>query len=283
MIVFWCGAALMVCIILLIIWLPALSTGNIVNADIRKNTNIALYRRQLTLADSQFSNNDKEKFLLDELKQELSVSLLHDVGNSAPQLPSNSLAKKSFIVPAVMTILVLLIPSLGYGLYGQYQQSAEYSRQEHIDPFAGMNVEQIQDRVVTELQQRIRQAPNDSDAWFMLGQRYLNSNEFENALIAFERTEKIRGQDAELLTAKAATLYYKAGQRMTPQAQKWLEEALKLDPKHVTALMLLASDHFLNAQYQQAIDIWQSLLDSNNPNVNRVKLIEAINMAKMMK
>ncbi|VFS46233.1 formate-dependent nitrite reductase complex subunit NrfG [Budvicia aquatica] len=28
--------------------------------------------------------------------------------------------------------------------------------------------------------------------------------------------------------------------------------------------MLLASDHFLNAQYQQAIDIWQSLLDSNN-------------------
>ncbi|WP_159567224.1 c-type cytochrome biogenesis protein CcmI [Budvicia diplopodorum] len=283
MIVFWCGTALMACIILLIVWLPAVRTGKIPNSDIRKNTNIALYHRQMALADKQFGNSEKEKFLLDELKQEISISLLQNIDSSAPQLPLNSSSSRLFIIPLIMTALVLLIPSLGYGLYGQYQQSAEYSQQEHTDPFAGMNVEQIQDRVMTELQKRIRQAPNDSDAWFMLGQRYLNGNEFDNALIAFDRTEKIRGQDAELLTAKAATLYYQAGQRMTPQAKTWLNDALRLDPNHVTALMLLASDHFLNAQYQQAIDIWQSLLDSNNPKVNRVKLIEAINMARMMK
>ncbi|GKX52580.1 c-type cytochrome biogenesis protein CcmI [Budvicia aquatica] len=290
MIAFWCGVALMIGIVLLIVWLPALRCGKTAITDIRKETNIALYRNQLALADKQFSADGKDKILLDELKQEISIGLLHDVNDNPLEAPesltvsgTDNSVKKSLFIPASMTLVALLIPLLGYSLYGQYSESAQYSQQERMDPFAGMDIEQIQDRVITELQQRIRQAPNDGDAWFMLGQRYLNSNEFNNALIAFDRTEKIRGQDAELLTAKAATLYYQAGQRMTPQARIWLNDALTLDPKHITALMLLASDHFLNAQYQQAIDIWQSLLDSNNPKVNRVKLIEAINMARMMK
>ena len=290
MIAFWCGVALMIGIVLLIVWLPALRSGKTATTDIRKETNIALYRNQLALADKQFSADGKDKILLDELKQEISIGLLHDVNDNPLEAPesltvpgTDNSVKKSLFIPASMTLVALLIPLLGYSLYGQYSESAQYSQQERMDPFAGMDIEQIQDRVITELQQRIRQAPNDGDAWFMLGQRYLNSNEFNNALIAFDRTEKIRGQDAELLTAKAATLYYQAGQRMTPQARIWLNDALTLDPKHITALMLLASDHFLNAQYQQAIDIWQSLLDSNNPKVNRVKLIEAINMARMMK
>lgn len=286
MIAFWCGVVLMIGIVLSIVWLPALRGSKTTAADIRKDTNIALYRSQLALADKQFCADGKDKVLLDELKQEISIGLLQDVNNNQAEAPGSLIGnsvKKTLFVPVCMTLVALLIPLLGYSLYGQYSESAQYSQQEPMDPFAGMDIEQIQDRVITELQQRIRQAPDDSDAWFMLGQRYLNSNEFNNALIAFDRTEKIRGQDAELLTAKAATLYYQAGQRMTPQARIWLNDALTLDPKHITALMLLASDHFLNAQYQQAIDIWQSLLDSNNPKVNRVKLIEAINMARMMK
>lgn len=101
--------------------------------------------------------------------------------------------------------------------------------------------------------------------------------------MAFDRVAKIRGDDAEVLSAKATTLYYQAGQRMTPQAESLLQRALGADPHQITALMLLASDHFLNARYQKAIDIWQQLLDSQDPRIDRARLIEAVNMARMMK
>ncbi|MCD1125656.1 c-type cytochrome biogenesis protein CcmI [Jinshanibacter sp. LJY008] len=284
MMIFWSGAGLMLCLILLIIWLPVIRSTipTVSDRDLRNDTNLALYQQQVVLAGKLFSEQEKVNGLSDEFQQELSLSLLQNMApvEKTAVAISNQTSK---IIPAVMTAIVILVTAVGYGYVGQYQASVQYSRENHTDPFSGMDVSQIQDKVVTELQQRIRQSPGDPEAWFLLGQRYLNSNEFENALIAFDKVTQLRGNDAEVLTAKATTLYYQAGQRMTPQAQTLINQALALEPNQVTALMLLASDHFLNAQYSQAIDIWQQLLDSNNPQINRAKLIEAINMARMMK
>lgn len=284
MMLFWCGAGLMLCLILLIIWLPVIRSNreSASGRDLRNDTNVALYQQQIALAGKLFSEQEKANGLSNEFQQELSLSLLQNMTTAEKTAPVIS-QRTSKIIPVVMTVVAVLITVVGYGYIGQYQASVQYSRENHTDPFSGMDISQIQDKVVAELQQRIRQSPGDPEAWFLLGQRYLNSNEFENALIAFDRVTQLRGNDAEVLTAKATTLYYQAGQRMTPQAQTLINQALAQEANQVTALMLLASDHFLNAQYQQAIDIWQQLLDSNNPQINRAKLIEAINMARMMK
>ncbi|MOA16749.1 Formate-dependent nitrite reductase complex subunit NrfG [compost metagenome] len=77
-------------------------------------------------------------------------------------------------------------------------------------------------------------------------------------------------------------LYYQAGQRLTPQSQRLLDDALTQDKGEVSALMLLASDHFLHGRYRQAITLWQQLLDSERPRINRAALIEAIQTARIM-
>lgn len=51
----------------------------------------------------------------------------------------------------------------------------------------------------------------------------------------------------------------------------------------VIMAMLLASDAFMHANYEKAISLWRQLLDSNSPRINRSQLIEAINMATIMK
>ena len=61
-----------------------------------------------------------------------------------------------------------------------------------------------------------------------------------------------------------------------------IDKALALDASEVTALMLLASDAFMHADYDQAISQWQKVLDLNSPRVNRVQLIDSINMAKLL-
>ena len=92
----------------------------------------------------------------------------------------------------------------------------------------------------------------------------------------------MRGENAEIYSALATVLYYQSGQHMTPQAREMIEKSLALDPTEVTALMLLAADAFMQADYAQAILQWQKVLDLNSPRVDRAQLIDSINMAKLL-
>ncbi|MFP5748506.1 heme lyase NrfEFG subunit NrfG, partial [Salmonella sp. 741265076_HSA] len=72
------------------------------------------------------------------------------------------------------------------------------------------------------------------------------------------------------------------GQHMTPATREMINKALALDATEVTAQMLLAADAFMQADYAQAVSLWQTLLDANSPRVNRAQLVEAINLAKLL-
>ncbi len=48
-----------------------------------------------------------------------------------------------------------------------------------------------------------------------------------------------------------------ASQHMTVRARAMIDKALALDSNEITALMLLASDAFMQANYAQAIELWQ--------------------------
>ena len=64
MIAFWCGVALMIGIVLLIVWLPALRSGKTATTDIRKETNIALYRTSLHWLINSLVLMEKTRFCL---------------------------------------------------------------------------------------------------------------------------------------------------------------------------------------------------------------------------
>ena len=63
------------------------------------------------------------------------------------------------------------------------------------------------------------------------------------------------GENAELYAALATVLYYQASQHMTAQTRAMIDKALALDSNEITALMLLASDAFMQANYAQAIGL----------------------------
>lgn len=141
--------------------------------------------------------------------------------------------------------------------------------------------EQVESQL-QNLQRQIAQSPQDSVLWAELGEYYLYSDNFTDALAAYQQALTLRGDNAELYSALATVLYYQAGQRITPAAESYITKALALDKNEVSALMLLASDAFLHADYAKAITLWQSLMDGQSPRVNRPQLVEAINMAKLL-
>lgn len=181
-------------------------------------------------------------------------------------------------------LLGALLLALIAGIYagtGRYQAWQAY--QSRPDPLAGLSPRDLQDKELGALHQRLQANPADLDGWAALGQLYLYRDEYANAWLAYQRLAlQEGGASAATLAAQATVRYYQAGQRLTPEARRLLDAALELDGGEVSALMLLASDHFLHGRYGEAIALWQQLLDEERPRINRAALIEAIQTARMM-
>lgn len=137
--------------------------------------------------------------------------------------------------------------------------------------------------IMEEIQTQLREVPNNAELWFQLGQGYLLEGEFDGALICFDYAIQLTDPvSATQLAAKATTLYYIHKQAMTDEVSLLLEQALQLEPHNEAALSLIANDHFLSFRFQEAIDTWVLLLDSNDPNLDRVQIIRSINKAKTL-
>ncbi|HCC5835812.1 heme lyase NrfEFG subunit NrfG [Citrobacter farmeri] len=182
---------------------------------------------------------------------------------------------------ALAVALMVIVCISGYLLSPKWLAVRDEQRRlaDPLHEFAETSTPEAQ---LLALQKQIRTNPQDSEKWALLGEYYLWRNDYDNALLAYRQALRIRGENAEIYSALATVLYYQAGQHMTPSTREMIDKALALDASEVTALMLLASDAFMRADYKQAILQWQKVLDLNSPRVNRVQLIESINMAKLL-
>lgn len=135
----------------------------------------------------------------------------------------------------------------------------------------------------SELQSKLEQDPNQAELWFKLGSVYLEQGEFAAAVISYDYAIRLeRTPVARLFAAKATALYYANKQSMGEEVNVLLKRSLDLDPNDRAALMLIASDHFISMRYEQAIEVWTQLLDSNQQGLDRVSIIHSINQAKQM-
>jgi formate-dependent nitrite reductase complex subunit NrfG len=156
------------------------------------------------------------------------------------------------------------------------------AQQEKNQRWGALTQQQLADSRWVQLQQQLQQAPQNSVLWAQLGEYYLDENNFDAAIQSYQQALALQGRNAELYSALAAVFYYQAKQRMTPQAIHYIEKALEIDKEEVSALMLLAEDAFLQADYVKAISLWQRLLESHSSRINRQQLVEAINMANIL-
>ncbi|MDO4431192.1 MAG: c-type cytochrome biogenesis protein [Lonepinella koalarum] len=239
----------------------------------RQQKNIALYEQQMNYRPSS------------ALADELAQRLLNDEAQLQQHAPKSKSAVKNPIIFSFSLWVVLLVFPLAYYFSLQrlaivQQGEAEFKQMQHQLRNA-TTTEKNRDYIVS-VQHKLRQNPNDGEAWIELGQAYVLSNEFEHALIAYHNAEGLLGSKPAILGLAATALYYQAGQKITPKAQQLIDEALKQDAKETSVLSLLASNAFLHNDYAQALGLWQQLLDSERAEVDRRKTIESMRMAETL-
>lgn len=263
------AAAVLVVIVSGLLWplLPVKKT----KADNRlSDLPVRIWQWQCRQAKTQLPARDAQA-LSEELKRDLPVAE-----------PAAAVQRTMPILPLVIAVAVIVVSAFtGYSL-SHRTDALRVERQRLADPLRDFSDAQQQEKQLAALQRAIRATPDNSVLWAELGEYYLYRNAYDNALRAYQRAMALKGENAELYSALATVLYYQSGQIMTPAARQMIDSALALDANEVTALMLLASDAFLRADYVAAVTLWLRLLDSYSPRINRVQLIEAINTAKLL-
>lgn len=229
---------------------------------------------------ARFQREQAGKQLSDSAAEAFGQELAHDL----PLRKTTVLEPRPMpYLPIVVAVMVILLGTTVFYTLSPRGTAVLAERQRLADPLHDFSEARQQEKQLAALQRNIRETPENSALWAALGEYYLYRNAYDNALQAYRQAIVLKGESAELYSALATVLYYQAAQVMTPPVQQMIDKALALDANEVTALMLLASDAFLRADYARAITVWQQLLDSYSPRVNRAQLIEAINTATLLK
>ncbi|MFQ6371975.1 c-type cytochrome biogenesis protein CcmI [Shewanella sp. YIC-542] len=281
---FWIFIAIVVLISLALIWVPHFRQKKFLAAgetEVRKKTNLELFNERLASLEKEHGEGllDEQEFA--SLKKELEISLLQDMKQADDEELQVSSKPRSILWPGLMSVAVFAVAGYAYYHLGAYQEIDTVVAASPANPHAGMTQEQLMAKRVEMLEAAVSNEPDNSQAWFSLGHAYISAGQYDNAINAFDKVIALVGEHAELLGPKATALYYKAGQQMIPIVQTLIDKALKLDPKDPSTLLLVGMNAFYTADYQTAINSWQTILDSDRSDVDRAALIDAVNTAKM--
>lgn len=150
------------------------------------------------------------------------------------------------------TALCLALPLTAGLLY------AQLGRPDALNPPAAP-ANPIQ-QMVQRLADRLKGAPNDPDGWALLARAYEQLGRPQDALPAYEQLERLRPDDAQVLSQHAVTLAMVKGEGLAGEPEALLRRAIKLDPRHVPTLALLGSAAVERDDVPAAIGYWRRVL-----------------------
>lgn len=274
-------------LILIVVWGHFIKQNNsqtIINNSQRDDTNVNLYHEHKAEIESDFNQGRIDEENYQYLLAELDKSLLQDIEENKKASTNDVVENKAISIfwPISLTLFVLIFSFWTYSQNGAYQQLSQ--------PLTGQgqnngNVSQEDQaqQIITQIKSLIDttvKEPNNPDAWYGLGQAFVNIGEFDKAIESFDQVIRIEGVTAELLGAKAQTYYYRDNQTLSNDVQQLVDQALTLDPADASTNILLGMHNFINQNYPTAIKHWEIVINSGKKNVNIQALNEAVDEAK---
>lgn len=283
MTILWIFTTLFLLLAIAILWRHFFKT-KLYSADqgnMRGQTNKELYYEHLKELQKDFDEGgiDEENFTY--LKEELDRSLLLDMTATAKE--ETALDKKtSLLWPSVMTLFIIAFSAIFYQQSGAYTDVEIAASQPKNHPQGEQSQAQVIIAQLQTLHEEVKKNPNNSNAWFKLGQLLTNVGEFDSAYIAFGKVNEIEGEQADVIALQAQARYYKNNQKFTPEIEELLEKALLIDANDPTTLMLIGMDHYINLRYALAADTWQKIIDNSDAGENSGPLLEGIDEARRL-
>jgi cytochrome c-type biogenesis protein CcmH len=279
-----------IALLLFIVWLPFFkkdqenTESSASKHSLRDETNVELYKEHKAEIEKDFSDGAIDEENYQYLLAELDNSLLQDIAASEKK-PVVPILTKQFNVlwPISLSLFIVAFSVALYLKQGTLENLMTVPAASNANHQEQQSTEQEQEQMlayIKDLQKHIDENPDDSEAWYTLGQTFVGAGEFDFAIAAFEQVIRIEGEHADLLGAIAQASYYRNNQQIDEQVQTLIDKALALDINDPSTNILLGMHNFIGQNYPESIEYWQRVINANKPGVNIAALQEAVNEAK---
>ena len=114
--------------------------------------------------------------------------------------------------------------------------------------------------VVTQIKQRLAEAPDDARGWFMLGRAHMAQGQFDDAVVAIRRSLELTGDEPEVLIRLADAIAMSQQGSMAGEPEPLLKRALALQRQNPQGLWLLGMAQSERGENTTAVATWNKLL-----------------------
>jgi cytochrome c-type biogenesis protein CcmH len=268
MILFWLICAVLVVIALAFILPPLIQrsdTNKKADERERRETNIAIYRDQLSELETDLRNGIISQEQHDQDREEIERRLLEDVKLSDTTKPTSSATGARSIL-YLLSIGLPLIAVLFYLKVGELKGlSQAQTEQRNVPEVANTRSQQQIEANVAALAERLKTNPSDSQGWIMLARSYNSMQRFGEAAGAYAKATELEPSNADLWAEYAFVSAMANDRKLEGQPMELVNKALKIDPENLKALQLAGNAAFQRKDYKQAIDYWSRVLKKVPP------------------
>ena len=258
-IIFWLIASTMTLLILgLLLW-PLLKR-TVIPATGEQEKTLSIFRQQFAELGQDRANGVLTDELYQQARRELEHRLLEETGATdttciIPQRQMNSRPVAVALAIIVPTVSGLLYWQLGNPLAMTQPTAASLSAQERSED-AHPSADALEG-LVEQLKKKLEQNPNDGRGWVLLAHSYVGMGRYNEAAPIFEKAVKLIPDDAQLLADYADTLGVVHGRKLDGRPEALIQQALKIDPRNVKALMLAGTVAFNRKNFARAAKDWE--------------------------
>lgn len=159
-----------------------------------------------------------------------------------------------------MGIVALLIPLAAAGLYVRFSNwSWDESARAQT---GGLDI----NAMVAQLEQKLKEDPQNIDGWLMLGRSYVSTSRFALAVDAYQHAYDLtQGKNIDAITGLAEALILVDESSLTGKAGQLIDQALVLQPDSPKALWYGGLAALRGENLKLARDRFKSLLAMNPP------------------
>lgn len=255
---FWLIAALLLLISLFVILLTLLKTYD--DDDVIEEDSSDLYQQHLAEIEQDIENGILGGTEAKKIKEELQLSFLNQTNNKT----EHPLKTKSGSSTSTAIILLLLTPVFAIAMYQYLGQPQLIKEAELLTEFHNASTKEEKlasiDKMLTQLEQRMINNPDDIDGWLMLTNSYTALERYPDALRAVNNLYRLRSEDPTVMLRYAEILSMTNDGVFAGRPTELINEALRLDPENPNGLWFAGLAANERGEIDKAVEYWQQLI-----------------------
>jgi cytochrome c-type biogenesis protein CcmH len=242
----------------LLLWPLLKRTATVATGEQEKT--LSIFRQQFAELGQDRANGVLTDELYQQARLELERRLLEETGTT--ETPP-TMARRQVNGRPVALALAIIIPTVSGLLYWEIGNPLAMTQPTAASLSAQGGLEDAHsspdalEALVERLKQKMEQNPNDGVGWGLLARSYVGLGRHAEALSIYEKAVTLIPDDAQLLADYADTLGVVHGRKLEGRPEALIQQALKIDPRNVKALMLAGTVAFNRKNFARAAKDWE--------------------------